>query len=355
MNRIRAQPAGGATMRATRFHAPGAPLRLEEVPVPQPGPGDALVEVRAAGICGTDLHILHGDIPPARTPITLGHEVAGVVAGVGADVAEWQRGDRVCVYPHTPCGTCEVCRGGRESICPNTQILGLHLDGGFAGYMRVPATCLVHLPEVIPFAAGAVITDAVSTAYHALTRRGAMREGEAVAVFGCGGVGHHVIMLARLLGAGRIAAVDVAAGALRRAQEAGADVLIEAAAEQPSKAVRAATGGAGVDIALECVGRAAVVGEALRSLKRGGRLVLVGVGPERAELPPLRTFVGAEITVLGSMGFDRAELSQVIELASGGRLDLARSVAEVPLDAIGEAFERLERREGDLVRLVVVP
>lgn len=323
--------------------------------MPQPGPGEALVQVRAAGICGTDLHILHGEIPPARTPITLGHEVAGVVASVGEGVSDWRSGDRVCVYPHTPCGTCDLCRAGRESLCPNTRILGLHMDGGFADFLLVPAACLVRLAEAIPFAAGAVITDAVSTAYHALTRRGAMRQGETVAVFGCGGVGHHVIKLARLLGAGQIVAVDLAAGALRRAAEAGADITIDAAAEQPAKAVRGATGGAGADLALECVGKAAVVGEALRSVKRGGRLVLVGVGPDRPELPPLRSFVGTELTVMGSMGFDRAELVRVIEMVSGGALDLARSVAEVPLDAIGEAIERLERREGDLVRLVVVP
>lgn len=342
-------------MRAARFYEAGAPLRLEDVPAPDPGPGEALVAIRAAGLCGTDLHILHGEIPTARTPITLGHEASGVVAAVGAGVTGWQEGDRVCVYPHAPCGACEACRAGRESLCPNTQILGLHVDGAFADYTRVPAASLVRLPETIPFAVGAVITDAVSTAYHALVRRGVLRDGETVAVFGCGGVGHHAIMLARLLGAGRIVAADVAPGALRRAQEAGADVLVDAGGEQPSKAVRAAGGGAGADLVLECVGKAAVVGEALRSLKRGGRLVLVGVGPERAELPPLRVFVGAEYAVLGSMGFDRPELAHVIELVASGRLDLSRSVAEVPLDAIGEAVERLERREDDLVRLVAVP
>ncbi len=343
-------------MKAARFYEAGKPMRIEEVATPEPGPGEVLVQVKAAGICGTDLHIaLEGTIPTARTPITLGHEGAGVIVTLGNGVTGWRVGERVCFLPHAPCGQCWYCTSSRQTLCPRTQIFGLHRDGTFAEAIVVPARCLVTLPEAIPFELGAVLTDAVSTAYHAVVMRGAVQPGETVVVVGCGGVGHHAMLFARQQGAGRVIAVDVAEGALRRAQEVGAEATVNAREEDVAKRVRALTDGLGADLAVECVGRAETVITALKCLRRGGRAVIVGVGPERVTLPPLQAFVGMNLALLGSMGFDQADLETVIGMVSRRELDLTGSVSEtLPLVEINQAIRRVAERKGDSVRVVVV-
>mgnify|MGYP001616382652 CR=1 FL=1 len=344
-------------MRAARFHAPGKPLALEEVPAVAPGTGEARVEIKGCGICGTDLHIaLEGSIQLPKTPITLGHEAAGVVAEVGPGVSGWKPGDRVAIFPNVACGSCYACREGREVLCLNAEVLGINRDGAFADFVTLPATCLLPLPQPVPFTVGAILADAVSTAYRAVVGRGALRSGERVAVFGCGGLGIHGIKIARLLGASRIIAVDVTPGALRRAREAGATETVDAKEGDVARRIRSLTGGEGVDLALEFVGLKASVTEAIRSLKRGGRAVVAGVGPDRVELPPLRSFVGSELSVLASMGFTREDVQTVIGLAASGRLDLASSVTDViPLAAINDGFRRAFTKEGDPIRIVVVP
>ncbi|MCZ7567295.1 MAG: zinc-binding dehydrogenase [Ardenticatenaceae bacterium] len=342
-------------MKAARFYEAGRPLQIEEVAMPEPGPGEVLVAVEAAGICGTDLHIaLEGTIPPARTPITLGHEGGGRIATLGAGVEGWDVGDRVCFLPHAPCGQCWYCLNDRETLCPRTEIFGLHRDGTFAEAVVVPARCLVALPTAIPFEQGAILSDAVATAYHAVAVRAAVRPGKTVVVVGCGGVGHHAIWFARHQGAGRVIAVDVAAGPLRRALEAGADATIDAREEDVPRRVKTLTGGLGADLAVECVGRAETVTAALKCLRRGGRAVVVGVGPERVTLPPLQAFVGMDLALLGSMGSNRTDLEAVIAMVARGDMDLAGSVsATVLLAEINQALQRLAAQRGDDVRVVV--
>lgn len=344
-------------MKAARFYDVGRPLQIEEVAMPEPGPGEVLVAIGAAGLCGTDLHIaLEGTIPPARTPITLGHEGAGRIAALGAGVEGWDVGDRVCFLPHAPCGQCWYCLNDRETLCPRTEIFGLHRDGTFAEAVAVPARCLVPLPASIPFEQGAILSDAVATAYHAVAVRAAVRPGEMVVVVGCGGVGHHAIWFARHQGAGRVIAVDVATGALRRALDAGADTAVNAREENIPHRVKDLTGGLGADLAVECVGRAETVMTALKCLRRGGRAVVVGVGPERVTLPPLQAFVGMDLALLGSMGSDGADLGAVIALVARGELDLSGSVsAAVPLAGINRALQRAAAQRGDDVRVVVAP
>lgn len=342
-------------MNAARFYGAGQPFKIETMPDPQPGAGEVVVAVRAAGICGTDLHIaVEGTIPTVAQPITLGHEAAGVVAEVGQGVTDWQVGDRVCLMPHVPCGACYYCNSGAEALCPRTQILGVHFDGAFAEYIKVAAAALVALPENVPFEIGAILTDAVSTAYHAVVCRGDLQAGETVAVFGCGGVGHHGLMWARHQRAGKIIAVDVAPGALARARVAGADETIDAREGNSARQIKALTNDLGVDLALEFVGRADTVSEALKSLRRSGRLVVVGVGPDRVTLPPLQVFVGLETVLLGSMGFHRADLEKVIELVASGEVELGGSVGRaLPLSQINEAFELVAGQRRVTARVVL--
>lgn len=342
-------------MKAARFYQAGQPLKIEDIPTPKPGPGEVLLAVKAAGLCGTDLHIaLEGTIPTAFQPITLGHEAAGIVAESNAARSAWKPGDRAVAFPNIACGECYACASGREALCLKSRILGVQTDGAFAEYLVIPARMLVRLPEAIPFEIGAILTDAVSTAYHAVVCRGNVQRGEAVVVIGCGGVGHHGILWAKQRGAGKVIAVDPSANALRRAQQVGADHALNPAEADVPKAVRALTDGVGADCAFEFVGRAETVTMALKCLKRGGHAVIVGVGQDRVTLPPLQAFVGSELSVVASLGFHRADLEKIVALVAAGEVDLRASVSEVvPLSEINVALQRLAERKGDAVRTVV--
>ncbi|MBI4728994.1 MAG: zinc-binding dehydrogenase [Acidobacteria bacterium] len=343
------------TMRAARLHRPGEPLRVEEVEVPEPAEGEVLVEVRACGLCGTDLHLaVQGDLPVARTPITLGHEAAGVVARVGRGVRSPVEGDRVALFPAASCGECRFCRAGRESLCDRSKVYGMARDGALADYVAVPARSLVPLPATVPFDIGAIVTDGVATPFRALRARGRLRAGETVGVFGCGGLGTHAVQLARMMGAASVVAVDVDPRALERAARLGADLALSPGETDVAGEVRERLGG--LDLALELVGRPETVELALRCTGKCGRTVLVGVGPGRPSLPPLAAFVGREQSVLGSFGMDRADIEDLYRLVEAGRLDLSGSIsAKYSLEEADAALRRLAGKEGGIVRVVVEP
>ncbi len=345
------------TMLAARLHEAGKPLRVDTVPVPQPGPGELLLEVAACGLCGTDIHLaVDGDIPVARKPITLGHEAAGTVVQLGDGTTGFAIGQRVALFPSPICGQCRFCRAGRESLCEATQAYGMSSDGGLARYMVAPAVGAIAIPDGVDFATAAIITDGVSTPLHALRSRGTLRAGEAVAVVGCGGLGAHAILLARMMGAGFVAAVDTQPQARERALDFGADLAIDPAEHpNPGRAIRAQFG-RGVDLALEFVGRPETVEATLRCLDTGGRAVLVGVGPSRPTLPPLLAFVGREQSVIGSFGMDKRDIADLFQLVARGRLDLSRSVTRsFALAEVNEALGLLAKKDIGVVRLVVEP
>lgn len=345
------------TMLAARLIKPGEPLALEEVPVPVPEPDEILLEVHACGLCGTDLHLaVEGDIPVERTPITLGHEAAGIVAEVGEEVEAYRPGDRVALFPAASCGTCAYCLAGRESLCEVSKVYGMSRDGALANYVAAPARCAFSLPKEIPFDVGAIATDGVATPFHALRSRGRLQEGETVAVVGCGGLGSHAIQLAKMMGASKIVAIDTNAAALERAKALGADLALDPAETDPVKALRSSLGRPGVDLALEFVGRAQTVELAIRCLGKGGRAVLVGVGAEKPMLPRLVAFVGREQSILGSFGMDRADIEDLFKLIAEGQLDLSHSVsARYPLEQANEALQHLASKKDGIVRVVVEP
>lgn len=345
-----------STMQAARLVKPGEPLALADVPVPEPQPDEILVQVSACGLCGTDLHLaVAGDLPVEYTPITLGHETAGVVAQVGRDVTAYKEGDRVALFPAASCGQCRYCRAGRESLCDVAKVYGMSRDGGLAEYMTAPARSAVPLPDSIPFPIGAIATDGVATPFHALRSRANLRPGETLAVIGCGGLGTHAIMLGRLMGAAHIIAVDTDVHARARATALGADETVNPAETEAAKVIRSHTGG-GVDVALECVGRPDTVELAIAALGKRGRAVLVGVGMGKPTLPRLVAFVGREQSVLGSFGMDRADIEDLFALVAAGRLDLSASVsARYPLARANDALQHLASKADGVTRVVVEP
>src|ERR1700686_1744077 len=187
-------------MKAVRLIKPGLPLEEEEIEIPFVGARDVLIRIKAAGICHSDAHYRAGVSAVARLPLTLGHEVAGVVEKRGADVQDFAAGERVCVHYLATCGQCAFCQSGTEQFCPTVQMIGKHRDGGFAEFIVVPERSAFHLPDEIPFEQGAILMCSSATSLHALNKA-RLRAGETVAVFGVGGLGISAVQLAKHFGA----------------------------------------------------------------------------------------------------------------------------------------------------------
>ncbi len=342
-------------MMAARLQKAKEPLIIDDIDIPSPGPGEALIEMKACGICATDVHTaIDGTVPTAYTPITLGHEPAGVVSDLGDGVRGWEKGDRVAIYPQVTCGACTQCREGRDGICINTRVMGMHRDGAFADYVVIPARNLVRIPDNVSFNEAAIMTDAGATPFHAVTKRGQVKPGETVAIFGCGGLGMNAIQFCKLAGAARIIAVDTSDYALERALKVGADMTVNAGAEKPYKEVMSANRGYGVDVAFEFVGVNAAIDQAVRSLRRGGRAVTVGIGPERINIISPFFFVYNDLALIGSFGSDIGDLEKLMGLAASGKLNFSESVSSViPLNDVNQGICDLEKKVGNPVRIVV--
>jgi 6-hydroxycyclohex-1-ene-1-carbonyl-CoA dehydrogenase len=340
-------------VKAAVFYAAHEPMRIEDVPTPQPRAGEILIRVAGCGVCHTDLHYLdHGTPTFKQPPVILGHEIAGTVAALGAGVTLLKEADRVLVPAVLSCGHCTLCRTGRENICENSQMLGNHIDGGYAEYVVVPAKDVFRMPDDVPLVEGSVIADAVTTPFHAVVRRGKVAAGDWVIVFGCGGVGLSLVQVAAAVGA-RVIAVDVKDAKLETARRFGATATLNpAAVPKLDKAVRALSGG-GVDVAFEAVGKATAQEAALNCLKTGGRLVLVGYSPETLPLNAGRVMF-RELDIMGSLGCRPVDYPRAIELVRQGKVRLADMVTHrFPLHRIGEAMDTL--RAGDAIRIVVTP
>ncbi|MHB1435641.1 MAG: zinc-binding dehydrogenase [Thermoplasmata archaeon] len=340
-------------MQAAVFHGSGRPLVVGEVPRPRPGPGEALVKVAACGFCHTDLHYLDHAVPTAKAPpLILGHEISGVVEELGPGSSDRSVGDRVLVPSVLPCGTCEYCRSGRGNICPHLKMPGNHLDGGFAEYVRIPARDLVPLPEGLDLARSAVIADALTTPYHAVVHRARVRSGEWVVIVGCGGVGINAVQFAVAAGA-NVIAVDLRPEKRETARRLGACETLDPA-EHPDlgREVRKRSAG-GADVALEVVGKPETVTLALSTLRRGGRLCVVGYSDSVVPIP-LNRLMFFEYEIVGSLGCRPVDYPRVIEMVRQGTVSLDAVVtATRPLARIGEAAEDL--RNGTGLRTLIVP
>lgn len=343
-------------MRAARLHRPRTAdqredLRIDEVPTPEPGPGEVLVRVHACGVCASDLHVVQGITPAGHLPITLGHEAAGTIVAAGPEVDGWLPGDRVLVPPGRICGACPMCLGGRDNLCVFQHVLGVTTDGAQADHAIAPADMLVPIASTIPFPQAAILADAVATPYHAL-KRGGIGEGMTCAVIGLGGLGMHAVLLARLAGADVIG-VDVDPVSLERARDWGAHEVVDASDGGGAGQVKELTDG-GVDRAFEFVGLQATAHDAVKSLRPGGRATLVGLSRERLSTLPLGLFVAQELEVIGSFGSTLQDVNELIDLVEDGRLDLSRSVSHtLTLDEFPDALEMLETRQGNPIRIVV--
>ena len=351
-------PTGGLMpekMKAARFYKVGDPLKIDTIPVPELEPEEVLVGIKACGICGSDIHIVYeGVTQTAYSPITLGHEPSGVIAALGSEVENWKVGDRVTVNPFLTCGKCVNCLSGNSQICLYRRVIGIHAEGGLAEFLKVPSKNLVNLPEAIPFDQGGIAVDAVATPFHAITNRGALKPGEKVAVFGCGGLGIHGVQIAKICGASLVIAVDTIDSALERAKKVGADALINPKREKPTQKIKELTEGKGVDLAVEFIGLKQTIEQAAGCVRTGGRMVVVGLGPEEISLPPPSSFVRTELSLLGSYGSTTAEIQDVIGLVAGGKLNLSGSITEkFVLEEVNKGLDHLHKKIGNPIRIVI--
>jgi len=341
------------TMQAAQLTEIGKPLQVVNVPIPEPGPGEILVKVRAAGICSSDIHYQDGRSEVTKLPITLGHEISGEVAACGENVTRLKRGDRVSLFYLKTCGDCMMCNTGNDNYCSEAKMLGKNIDGGFAEYVVVPARNAFPFPESIPFSQAALITDAVATPFHAL-KRAKIQTGESVLVIGIGGLGIHAIQIAKIMGAGQVIAMDLADDKLELALKAGATAAINPKRDNAVDKVASITGGKNVNVAVELIGLTTTIRQAIDCTGEGGRTVVVGICPEEVALNPYHDLLLRERTIMGSADQCRADFPVIIEMAAQKRLDLSHSVSlELPLAEINKGLEMLKKKDQNLVRIVV--
>ena len=342
-------------MKAIRLTAIGSPLEEADIEIPAIDAHDVLIRVKAAGICHSDAHYRAGISPVKALPLTLGHEVAGVVQKVGFAVQSFARGDRVCVHYLVTCGQCAFCQAGIEQFCATAQMIGKHRDGGYAEFIAVPERSVFHLPGEIPFEQGAILMCSSATSLHALNKA-RLRRGETVAIFGVGGLGISAVQLAQYFGAARVYAVDIKPNKLELAQRFGA-VPVNAAVGDPVEQIRELTSGRGVDVALELVGLALTMRQAVQSLAILGRAALVGLTRETFEVAPYAELLNKEAEIIGVSDHLASEIPVLLELVRMGKLDLSRGISRtVPLEAgaVNDALDGLEKF-GDNVRVVITP
>jgi alcohol dehydrogenase len=303
-----------------------------------------VVDVRATGVCRSDWHAWRGH-DPVTLPHVPGHEFAGVVARVGADVASWRPGDRVTAPFVCGCGVCAFCRAGDPQVCPDQTQPGFTHHGSFAERVLVRAAefNLVRLPDAMSFVAAAGLGCRVATAYRALTAHGGLAAGEWLAVHGCGGVGLSAVLLGSALGA-RVIAVDVSADALALAGDRGAEAVLDASAPDVPAAIHEITGG-GAHVSLDALGSPATAVASVRSLRRRGRHVQVGLllGADSTPPLPMDRVLAWELSVHGSHGIAAHEYAALLDLIATAGLDPAALVGRVvSLDEAGPALAAMD-------------
>lgn len=325
-------------MKAFQVNAP-LDYRLAEVEAPRAAPGEALVRVAFAGICGSDMHIIHGDNAFVRFPRITGHEFAGVVEAVGEGVEDIAVGDRVCIDPVISCGHCYPCRIGRPNVCTALEVIGVHRDGGFEERVAVPAANLHHLPEHLGLDAAALV-EPYTIAANVLDRM-QPHPGDRLLVFGAGVIGLTILQMARAKGIEEVIVTDVIDERLAVAQELGARHVLNGRDRDVEEAVLALTEGEGVPLIADAACVPALLPQMLRLASPAGRIGLLGFSPTPSDLVQLEV-IKKELTLVGSR-LNNRKFPEVLELMAAGRLDpLALVSHRLPFDEMPDGIEILD-------------
>jgi L-iditol 2-dehydrogenase len=331
-------------------------LEILDVPRPKPGPRDVVVRVRACGICGSDVHGWDGSSGRRIPPIVMGHEAAGVVDEIGSEVRGFAPGDRVTFDSTIHCGECAFCKSGNVNLCDRRRVVGVspgdyRQDGAFAEAVAVPERIVCRVPDVVPLEHAAMV-EPLSVAVHAVNRA-RPKPGDSALVVGCGMIGLLTLQAARAAGCASVVAVDVDPDRLAEARRLGADAVV-GAGEDVRARVAELTDGRGVDLAFEAVGAAAPIASAVRGLRKGGTLVLIGNVTPRVEVD-LQAIVTRELSLLGTCA-SSGEYPEALELLARGAVRLEGLISRVaPLEEGPAWFERLHAREPGLMKVILQP
>ena len=327
-------------MRAGQITVSTRAFEVVEVPTPSAGPGQVRIKVCAAGVCLSDVHLLEGILTPGYLSgdhVTLGHEVAGVIDQIGAGVSSSAIGDRVVVI------------AGERNPANQITTMGFDYDGGWAEYVVTSAQLVAIIPDSLPFEHAAIIPDAVSTPWAAISSTAKMQAGETAAVFGIGGLGIHAVQLLKLVGCSTVVAIDPRADARANALARGADFAY--APDDPELKKHR-----GLNAAFDFAGVSPVRKQALSLLGEQGRLIIVGIANEPIVIPSDMAFTYMRTQILGHYGSEDHHVRELIDFAAAGRLDLSQSVTEtMPLENAAEALNKLANKVGNPIRIVLKP
>ncbi|WP_276354552.1 NAD(P)-dependent alcohol dehydrogenase [Cohnella caldifontis] len=343
-------------MKAAVLTEPGK-IEIQERPVPVPGPDEALVRIRAVGLCGSDVHYYeHGKIGPyvVEKPIVLGHEAAGDVVAVGREVRHLSVGQRVTIEPGVTCGRCVHCKSGRYNLCPDVRFLATPpYDGAFCEYIAIRADFLYPIPDSMSYEKAALI-EPLSVGLHAV-RRGEIRAGETVVIMGMGPIGILALLAAKSAGAGRVIGVDLEAFRLERALRMGATDVVNLREEDGNAAILRLTDGRKADLAIETAGNGRAAASALQAVRRGSRVVLVGL-PQENETPlSIPYIVDNEIDIRGVFRYHNTYPTGISIMAAEG-LDLEPVITDrMTLDETPRAFEKAIREKNRTLKIVICP
>ena len=332
-------------------------LEVVDVPMPTAGPGELLVRVAACGICGSDVHGYDGSSGRRIPPVVMGHEAAGLVAKIGEGVSRFAVGDRVTFDSTVFCGSCAFCLRGEVNLCEQRQVMGVSCGeyrraGAFAEYIAVPERIAYRLPDALEFAEAAML-EAVSVALHAV-RVAEMRGGETALVIGAGMIGLLVLQAARAAECSQVLIADIDATRLGLAKHVGADTVIDASGTALVSEVMRLTGGRGVDVVLEAVGRDETVGASIDCVRKGGTVVLVGNITPTVTLP-LQKVVSRQIRLQGSCA-SAGEYPEAMRLIAEGKIKVEPLITAIaPLKEGPQWFERLHGREPNVMKVVLDP
>ena len=327
-------------MKAGRITVSTREFEVVDIPTPSAGAGQVRIKVAAAGVCLSDVHLLDGTLSPGYLigdQVTLGHEVAGTIDQIGAGVDSCALGDRVVVI------------AGERNDKNQVTTLGFDYDGGYAEYVLTKASLVVKIPDDLAFEQAAIIPDAVSTPWAAISSTAKIQAGESVAVFGIGGLGIHAVQLLKMIGCAKVIAIDPRADARANALTVGADFAF-APDDAELKSHR------GLNAAFDFAGVSSVRKQALSLLGEQGRLVIVGIANEPIVIPSDMAFTYMRTQILGHYGSEPEHIHQLLEFARVGRLNLSLSISEiVPLDQASDALEKLSKKIGNPIRIVLKP